>query len=111
MPAAGFNPDRLGCRIPEASGGAVDDGCLMRELQLYFRMDRRQIAHFRFLLEAYDGLAMLRTLDPAAGRVVLYLSESCREELDDLIRGLAGEIRLEPADPETDDTGPCDARP
>ncbi|MGD8369546.1 MAG: DUF4911 domain-containing protein [Desulfobacterales bacterium] len=102
---------RGGCRRPPAHragaagdrkpfGVADDDVRVMRELQLHFRMDRRQIAFFRFLLEAYDGLALLRTLDPVEGRVVLYLSESCKEELDDLIRALSGEIRLEPADPD-----------
>jgi hypothetical protein len=71
----------------------------MREIQRHYRMDRRQIAYFRFLLEAYDGLAVLRTLDPSEGRVVLYLSASCEDELDELIRCLADDIRLEPETP------------
>ena len=71
----------------------------MREVRRHYRLDRRQIAFFRFLLEAYDGLAVLRTLDPQEGRVVLYLSRSREPELDELLCGLAGDIRLEPAEP------------
>ncbi len=70
----------------------------MKEIVKHYRMDRRQIALFRFLLEAYDGLAVLRTIAPAEGRVALHLSVSREAELDEMIRGVAGDIRLEPAD-------------
>jgi hypothetical protein len=67
----------------------------MKEIKRHYRMDRRQIAYFRFILEGYDGLAILRTLDPAQGRVVLYLSRSCEPELDELLEGISDQLRLE----------------
>ena len=69
----------------------------MQEIQRHYRMDRRQIAYFRFILEGYDGLAVLRTMDPAQGRVVLYLSSSCEPELDELLDGISDQLRLEAA--------------
>jgi len=70
---------------------------MMLQVRRYYRMDRRRIALFRFLLEAYDGLAALRTLDAATGNIVLYLSASREAELDEMIDGLPEDIRLETA--------------
>jgi hypothetical protein len=67
----------------------------VKEVRRYYRMDRRRIALFRFLLEAYDGLAALRTLNAATGDIVLYLGASREAELDEMIEGLPEEIRLE----------------
>lgn len=35
----------------------------------YFRVDRKHIAYLRFILESYDGLAFLRTLDSRTGLI------------------------------------------
>ncbi len=69
----------------------------MREIQRHYRMDRRQIAYFRFIVEGYDGIAVLRTVDPLQGRVVLHLSSSCEPELDELLEGISDQLRLEEA--------------
>lgn len=69
----------------------------MQEIKRHYRMDRRQIAYFRFILEGYDGLAVLRTMDPAQGRVVLYLNSSCEPELDKLLEEISDQLRLEAA--------------
>jgi hypothetical protein len=67
------------------------------EIRRFLRVDRREIAYFRFILEAYEGLAVLHTLDPARGRVVLYASRSREAELEAFLTGLAGELLIEPA--------------
>jgi hypothetical protein len=46
----------------------------MRSETLYLRLPRAHVAFFRFLLEAYEGLAMFTSLgSDAAGREVLCL--------------------------------------
>jgi hypothetical protein len=46
----------------------------MRSETLYLRLARNQVAFFRFLLEAHEGLAMFTSLGAdAAGREVLCL--------------------------------------
>ena len=35
----------------------------------YFQVSRREIAYLRFILESYDGLAFMRTIDRQAGIV------------------------------------------
>ena len=43
-----------------------------------FRLDRANIAYLRFILEGYDGLVFLRTLDPRAALVeVAYPASRC----------------------------------
>ncbi len=60
----------------------------------YFRVDRRDIAYFRFTLEAYEGLATLTTLDARNGIVVLSIPECFADEVDALLAAFAHEIGL-----------------
>jgi hypothetical protein len=54
----------------------------------YFRIDRRHISYLRFILEAYEGMAVLTTVHAAEGIVKVLMapgSESLvTEVLDDL---------------------------
>jgi hypothetical protein len=60
----------------------------------YFRVNRRDIAYFRFTLEAYEGLATLSTLDARNGIVVLSIPESFAEDADLFLKALAEEIDI-----------------
>ncbi|MDY6832735.1 MAG: DUF4911 domain-containing protein [Thermodesulfobacteriota bacterium] len=61
----------------------------------YFRMDRREIAFLRFVFEGYDGLAVLTTLDAAAGTVVLSIAPGCEDEVEKILADLKKEILME----------------
>ena len=61
-------------------------------------MDRRRIAWFRFLLEGYDGIAVLETLDPAAGAVALHVAPGCEPDVRKLLDALKGEFPMIPMD-------------
>jgi Domain of unknown function (DUF4911) len=58
-------------------------------------MDRRQIHFFRFLLEAYEGVAVLTTLDQIAGLVVLLIAPGRESEASQLVEQLSKEIMIE----------------
>lgn len=66
----------------------------LRTRKWHYRVDRTQIAWLRFLLEGYDGIAVLETLDPAAGRVVLHVAPGCETDLRDLLDALKGEFPM-----------------
>ncbi len=53
-----------------------------------------RIAFLRFILESYEGLALMRTLDPAAGRVILYVGRGAERETGVLLASLAEKIGL-----------------
>jgi hypothetical protein len=85
------------------------EGCPpLNSVTRYFRIDRREIGFFRFILEAYDGLALLRTLDPRTGLVALHIGPGCEADVMDLVADLGKSIRIEAVkdDTITDDPFP-----
>jgi Domain of unknown function (DUF4911) len=58
------------------------------------QVPRREIAYLRFIVEGYDGLLFLRTLDAAAGLVEIAWPFSRNEEAAALLAALTGEIDL-----------------
>lgn len=61
----------------------------------YYRVDRRQIHFLKFILEGYDGMAVVRTLDPPRGLVVLHIGPGCQSVVDMIVRDLKKQIRIE----------------
>ena len=59
-------------------------------------MDRSQIHFLRFLLEAYEGVAVLTTLDRTAGLVALLIAPGREAEASRLVTQLREEIMIEP---------------
>ena len=72
----------------------------METSKLFYRVDRRRISMVRFIFEAYDGLAVVTTLDAAAGLIVLRVAPGCEETarhiIDDLARQFLVEAVAEP---------------
>jgi hypothetical protein len=71
---------------------------LKTTLRRYYRIDRRQIHFLKFILEGYDGVAVLRTIDPERGLVVLHIGPGCQETVDMIIHDLQRDIRIEPVE-------------
>jgi hypothetical protein len=64
----------------------------------YYRIDRRQIHFLKFVLEGYDGVAVLRTIDPSEGLVVLHIGPGCQSMVDMIIQDLQRQVRIEPVE-------------
>jgi hypothetical protein len=62
----------------------------------YYRVDRRQIHFLKFILEGYDGVAVLTTIDPSEGLVVLHIGPGCQSMVDVIIQDLQKQVRIEP---------------
>jgi hypothetical protein len=60
----------------------------------YFKVDRSDIAYLRFIIESYDGLASLSTVDTASGIVSLSFPDCFVEEVDQLVQALKSEITI-----------------
>lgn len=58
----------------------------------YLRIRRDRIALFRFLLEGYDGLAVLSTMDAKQGLVRLIVPESRYAELWQLLTAICADL-------------------
>jgi len=62
----------------------------------YYRLDRRQISFFKFILEAYDHMAVLTTVDAHQALVKVTVAPGCENVVDDIIDGLRGEFEVVP---------------
>jgi hypothetical protein len=67
----------------------------MQTIRRRLRIDRREISYLRFILESYDGLAILTTLDAAAGVVELKIAPGCEADVERIVRDLQNEILIE----------------
>ena len=68
----------------------------MESLPRYYRVERDRIAFLKFILEAYDGMAVLSTLDSERGIVMLNIPPGCEIETEAVIEDLKTEILIEP---------------
>jgi hypothetical protein len=59
-----------------------------------YRVDRREIAFIKFIFEAYDGIAGMRTLNPAKGIIELRIAPGCEEQVDRILQDLKKEILI-----------------
>jgi hypothetical protein len=62
-------------------------GCFNR----FFRMPPRDIAYFQFVIEGYEGIATVSTVDSRAAVVMLCIPDGLEGFVDDVLQALAGE--------------------
>ena len=60
----------------------------------YFRVGRRDLVYLKFILEAYEGLAVLSTVERREAIVRIACPSFCSADLDLLLRALAEEIDM-----------------
>jgi hypothetical protein len=66
-------------------------------IKRYYRVDRHKIHYLKFILEGYDGVAVMRTLDAQKGLVVLHIGPGCEAEVDMIIEDLKRYMLIETA--------------
>jgi hypothetical protein len=72
----------------------------------FFRVSLPQIGYVRAIVEAYDGVAVVRAPDPRRGEIEWIIGEGLEDEADLLVRRLETEAGIiEIARP--DDWPPC----
>jgi hypothetical protein len=60
-----------------------------------YRVDRREIAFLRFVFEAYDGLAVIKTLDAIKGTVVFRIAPGCERDVELILADLQKDITMQ----------------
>lgn len=78
---------------------------------LLIRIPPREIAYLSFVLESYEGVAAMRTIDPRSGIVEVMVPPSYEEEIEEILADLAREFpvhrmvseeKVQGHDPETE---------
>jgi hypothetical protein len=67
----------------------------MKEIYRYFKIDRRYIAFLQYTIEAYEDLAVVRTVNSSEGIVELIVAPDFAKETDEVLVGLSKEIGME----------------
>jgi len=68
----------------------------METSKLTYRVDRRRISFIKFVFEAYEGVAVITTLDAAAGLIRLAIAPGCEEVAREVMGDLSRSILIEP---------------
>ena len=62
----------------------------------YVRIRRKDIAYFKFIIESYEGMAVVRTKDPSEAIVELMIAPGWEKDVDAVLEGLRQEMPIEP---------------
>ena len=74
----------------------MSTNCNLNEtIKQHYRVDRRKIAFIRFIVEAYDGLAIVTTLDPAAGLIEFQIAPGCEQDVETILQDLKQDIMMQ----------------
>jgi hypothetical protein len=68
---------------------------LERSDLLFYRVDPYEIHYLKFILEAYEGLATLTTLNSKTGLIQLAVPPGRQDSLESLLEALGRELGLE----------------
>jgi len=60
----------------------------METIKNIYRVDRREINYLRVTIESYDGMAVVRTIDPYEALIELQISPGCEDLVSELLEHL-----------------------
>ena len=61
----------------------------------YFRLHREDIAYFKFIIESYEGMAVVRTQDSHEAIVELMVAPGWEKDVEEVLEGLRKEMTIE----------------
>ncbi len=64
-------------------------------IKKYYRVDRRKIGFIKFIFEAYDGVAVLTTVDSQEGIIVLNIAPGCEDDVEMILQDLKKDVMIE----------------
>jgi hypothetical protein len=67
----------------------------MDTVSRYFRVRRKDIAYLKFIIESYEGMAVVRTKDPHEAVVELMVAPGWEKDAEDVLEALSKEILIE----------------
>jgi hypothetical protein len=67
----------------------------LETIRKILRVDRREICFIKFILEAYEGIATMTTIDARQGIVLLRIAPGCEKEVEAVLRDLGKDIMID----------------
>jgi hypothetical protein len=66
----------------------------MKSLNKFFRVEPKDISYLRWIIESYDGIAFLKTINPNQAVIALEISPGCEDCVNDLLNSLSIQEQL-----------------
>jgi hypothetical protein len=64
----------------------------MRQTGKYLlSIDRKEICYLQWIIESYDGMASMRTINPVNGEIEISIVPGCKKDIVSLIKSLQQE--------------------
>jgi Domain of unknown function (DUF4911) len=67
----------------------------MKTIQKKYRVDRKKIGFIKFIFEAYEGIAVVSTIDPKKNLLMLSIAPDLLEESDMIVGDLRKDFLFE----------------
>jgi len=64
---------------------------MRQTIKYLLSIDRKEICYLQWIIESYDGMASVRTINPADGEVEISIAPGCKEDIFSLIKHLKEE--------------------
>lgn len=64
----------------------------------YFRVAKRDMVYLKFILEAYEGMNVMTTVDNTNGIIRIVLMPGFEEDMDGLLAELGTRVTMEPVE-------------
>jgi hypothetical protein len=71
----------------------------MDTISLLIQIPPQEIAFLSFILESYEGVAIVRTVDPHKGLIELMVSPDYQQEIREILKDLAREFPIQEQTP------------
>jgi hypothetical protein len=62
----------------------------------YFRVQHRDMVFLKFIMEAYEGMNVMSTVDNNAGIIRIAIMPGCEDDMDQLLAELGRQVEMEP---------------
>jgi hypothetical protein len=66
----------------------------MESLKKFFRVEPKDISYLRWIIESYDGIAFLKTVNPDQAIIALEVSPGCENCVNELLNSLRAQEQL-----------------
>ena len=70
---------------------------MLKTISKFYLIDRKSVGFIKFILEAYDGIAVVETIDPGAAKIKLHIAPGCESDVENVLHELRRDILIEPA--------------
>jgi len=64
-------------------------------IKRYYKINRKEICFVKSIIEAYDGMAVLRTVDPKEGIIEISIIPGCEEDIRNILNDLRNYISID----------------